>query len=109
MQPRRKHMSRLPLRSGTLLIPVLLLLSFLFVRCGGNDADTGDGTTLRFAHCWSEPSQKVLLQKRIDAFIAKHPGVNVELIDLSWDGGKQKLFAMFDGDQVPDVIELGSD
>ena len=103
------HMSRLPLRSARLPIPILILFSLLFVQCGDGDADTGDGKTLRFAHFWSEPTQKVHLQKRIDAFIAKHPGVTVQLIDMSWDGGKQKLFAMFDGDQVPDVIELGSD
>lgn len=89
----------------TLAAPIIL--PFLSVACG--ESESADTTTLRFAHFWSEPTQRSFLVSRIDSFEAAHPGVEVELIDLSWDDGKQKLFAMFDGNQTPDVIELGSD
>lgn len=83
------------------------LFPLLTVGCGGDDGS--DGTTIRFAHFWSEPDDLKLLEVRIDEFEAANPGVTVETIELSWNDGKQKLFAMFDGNQVPDVIELGSD
>lgn len=94
-------------RSPVFFALLLLLTSLLVVSCG--DSEGSDGPTLRFAHFWSEPSQRVLLEARIEAFKASNPGVDVELIDLSWGDGKEKLFAMFDGGQTPDVIELGSD
>lgn len=89
----------------TLLFAVGLAVGFS--ACG--DDDTSGGKTLRFAHFWSEPTQRSFLVARLDSFRAQNPGVEIELIDLSWDDGKQKLFAMFDGNQTPDVIELGSD
>ena len=90
-----------------LVLAAPLLLPFLTSACG--DSESTDSTVIRFAHFWSEPTQRTFLESRVDAFEAAHPGVEVELIDLSWDDGKQKLFAMFDGNQTPDVIELGSD
>ena len=91
------------------IFPFLLLILTPFILSSCGDSDSSGGTSLRFAHFWSEPSQRAFLQERIDAFVEANPGVEVELIDLSWGDGKEKLFAMFDGGQTPDVIELGSD
>lgn len=79
----------------------------MMVGCGGEEST--DGVNLRFAHFWSEPSQKELLQARIAEFEAQNPGIKVELIDMNWGNGKDKLFSMFNSGQAPDVIELGSD
>ncbi len=94
------------------LARLLLILSvvsapMLIVSCG--DSEESSSTTIRFAHFWSEPSQRSALVARVEAFKEANPGVEIELIDLSWGDGKEKLFAMFDGNQTPDVIELGSD
>ncbi len=94
-------------RSPILFALLLLLTSLVTISCG--DSEESDGPTLRFAHFWSEPSQRAFLEARVDAFKSSNPGVEVELIDLSWGDGKEKLFAMFDGGETPDVIELGSD
>jgi len=81
--------------------------TLFFIGCGdGNDTTS---PTLRFAHFWSEPTQKALLQERIAEFEKQNPDISVELIDMSWGDGKEKLFAMFNARQAPEVIELGSD
>ncbi len=65
-------------------------------------------TTLRFWHFWSEPTQKEALKKVVAEF-EKEYNCSVELTDLSWNDGKTKLFAAFNSNNAPDVVELGSD
>ncbi|MGE3802391.1 MAG: extracellular solute-binding protein [Candidatus Kapaibacterium sp.] len=91
----------------TLLLSITSFLLLLLIGCGGEES--AEGVNLRFAHFWSEPSQKELLQARIAEFEAQNPGIKVELIDMNWGNGKDKLFSMFNSGQAPDVIELGSD
>lgn len=89
----------------------LLLLSLFIGGCGGGDSkpEAGAMRTITLAHFWSEPPQKKALLEQIAAFETAHPGVKVELTDLSWGDGKTKLNAAFNSNTAPDVIELGSD
>lgn len=73
-----------------------------------NDKPASDAKTIRFWHFWSEPTQKEALKKVIAEF-EKQYDCTVELTDLSWNDGKTKLFAAFNSNTAPDVIELGSD
>ncbi len=86
-----------------------LLIALLIAGCGGGEGEETGQVNLRFAHFWSEPTQKSLLQERIAEFEEKNPGIKVELIDMNWGNGKDKLFSMFNSGEAPDVIELGSD
>jgi ABC-type glycerol-3-phosphate transport system substrate-binding protein len=92
------------------LLPALFILALLVVAgCGGKADGSSTGTTITFWHFWSEPAQKAALMERIKAFEARNPTIHVELSELSWNDGKTKLFAAFNSNTAPDVIELGSD
>lgn len=91
---------------------MLLSLVALFIAgCAGKGegASTNGKTTITFWHFWSEPAQKAALMDRIKAFEAKNPNIHVELSELSWNDGKTKLFAAFNSNTAPDLLELGSD
>lgn len=78
--------------------------------CSSSDTKPGEANaaTLRFWHFWSEPTQKEALKKVVAEF-EKEYNCKVELTDLSWNDGKTKLFAAFNSNTAPDVVELGSD
>lgn len=63
---------------------------------------------IHFWHFQSEPNQKKVLVKLLAEF-EKENNCKVILTDLSWKDGKTKLFAAFNSNSEPDVIELGSD
>lgn len=96
------------LRTGISLVALALLL--IVAGCGGRQGEAASGkTTITFWHFWSEPAQKAALTERIKAFEAANPSIHVELSELSWNDGKTKLFAAFNSNTAPDVLELGSD
>ncbi len=64
--------------------------------------------TISFWHFWSEPYQKSVLDSIISEFESQH-NISVETTELSWNDGKTKLFAAFNSNTAPDVLELGSD
>jgi ABC-type glycerol-3-phosphate transport system substrate-binding protein len=96
-------------RSLRFLLPAFLSLVILS-GCGSDSKpDAAANRTITLAHFWSEPTQKKALEEQIAAFEKAHPGVKVELTELSWNDGKTKLLAAFNSNTAPDVIELGSD
>lgn len=90
---------------------VLVLCSVLLIGVfnGCNDtAGDKDGNTIVFWHFWSEPSQKAAIKTLLEKF-EKENNCKVQTTELSWNDGKTKLFASFNSNTAPDVIELGSD
>ncbi|MBC8144071.1 MAG: extracellular solute-binding protein, partial [bacterium] len=85
-----------------------VVMCFAFAGCGDDGGDDGR-TVVTFWHFWSEPAQKVALEKRIKEFEEANPDIRVELGELSWNDGKTKLLAAFNSETAPDVLELGSD
>ena len=84
----------------------VLIAVIIFYSCENDKVDNVN--TIRFWHFWSEPTQK----KAINELIAKFEKENhckVEVTELSWNDGKTKLFAAFNSNVAPDVLELGSD
>jgi len=90
-----------------------LLLAFaatalVLSSCSSNDKPSTDARTLHFWHFYSEPGQKAALKALVADFEKSH-SCTVELTELSWNDGKQKLQAAFNSGTPPDVVELGSD
>lgn len=71
------------------------------------DADTT--THIRMWHFWSEPAQRRVLDSLISVFESEHPGVDVELTELTWTDGTSKLQLAFNAGTQPDVVHLGLD
>lgn len=91
-----------------LLAAVLCTLVVTGGCSSGGDQPASETRTLRFWHFWSEPAQKEALKQVIADFEQQYD-CTVELTDLSWNDGKTKLFAAFNSNTAPDVVELGSD
>lgn len=87
---------------SALCFAVLLCL----VACG----DGGDDKrpVIRFWHFWSEPYQRGVIDSLVKIFENEND-CRVEITPLSWNDGKTKLFAAFNSNTAPDVLELGSD
>ncbi len=79
--------------------------------CGKNEADkTAEGKTIvRFWQFWTEPKVRAVIIKAAEGFEAANPEYKVEITDLTWNDGHQKIVAAFAGGAVPDLLELGSD
>lgn len=79
-----------------------------FVSCGKKEKKLENNKVISFWHFWSEPNQKNALNELISEF-EKINGCKVNTTELSWNDGKTKLFAAFNSNTGPDVLELGSD
>lgn len=64
---------------------------------------------LTFMHFWTSEDVKPVIQDLVAQFEAENPGIKVELIDLNWSGGHDKITISFATESAADVIELGSD
>ena len=65
----------------------------------------GDGReTVRFWQFWDT----AVIQPMVDRFEAEHPGVRVEMEQLTWKSGLEKIQAALASGTQPDVCELGS-
>ena len=96
-------------------LPLPLLVAALIIGlptgCSKDQADkTSDGRTIiRFWQFWTEPKVRAVLTKAVEDFETANPDFKVEITDLTWNDGHQKIVAAFAGGAVPDLLELGSD
>ena len=57
---------------------------------------------------WTDPAVKPTIEAMVDAFEKANPGIKVELTDLTWANGHEKIVLAFSSGTAPDVIELGA-
>lgn len=82
------------------------ILMFLFlISCNNKEFEP---KVIDFWHFQSEPNQKKVLDEILQKFEKKYK-CKVRTTELSWKDGKIKLFAAFNANIEPDVVELGSD
>lgn len=87
----------------TLFAVAVLLLSCSSQKHGANQI------TLSFWQFWTDPEVKPVLLGQIKKFEGQNPGVKVEVTDMTWASGHEKIVVSFGSNSAPDVLELGSD
>ncbi|MCI0330586.1 MAG: extracellular solute-binding protein [candidate division Zixibacteria bacterium] len=65
--------------------------------------------TLTWWQFWTDPQTKPLVAELVVKFEKENPGAKVEVTDLTWADGHEKITVAFSAGQPPDVLELGSD
>ncbi len=83
-----------------------LITSLLLLSCGGDRANI---ITISWWQFWTDAGIKPAIVEIIGDFETLHPGVKVELVDLTWADGHDKIAIAFSSGSGPDVVELGSD
>ncbi len=77
-----------------------ILLILLVLGCAPKDSRQ----RIVFWEFWELP----IIQPQVQAFEKAHPGYKVEVEQLTWQNGFDKIVAAFASGEVPDLCELGS-
>lgn len=86
---------------------ILLWSCFLLAGCGGG-SQPGE-KTVEFWQFWTDPRAKAVIEQAVAEFEKEHRGVKVNITDLTWNDGHQKIVSAFAAGRPPDLLELGSD
>jgi len=85
-------------------LPVILAAS-LTIAAGLVRAET----TLEFWQFWTDPDVKPVVTQIVNDFEQVNPDIKVNVTDLTWANGHEKIVVAFASGTGPDVVELGSD
>jgi multiple sugar transport system substrate-binding protein len=66
-------------------------------------------TTLEWWQFWTDPDIKPTITELVDEFQQKNPDIKINVTDLTWANGQEKLAISFAANAGPDLLELGSD
>jgi multiple sugar transport system substrate-binding protein len=82
-----------------------ILLAVFFLACGGSEKNK----TVEFWQFWTDPKARPVIESIVNEFEQENPGWKVNVTDLTWSDGHQKIVVAFGAGQPPDILELGSD
>lgn len=88
------------------IILAIGMLSLLMVGCG---EEKQEKITITWWHFWTDANIKPVIQGIIKDFEAQNPGITIDLVDLTWADGHDKIAIAFSSGSGPDIVELGSD
>ena len=57
----------------------------------------------------TDPAVKPTIEQIVKEFEEANPGITVNLTDLTWSHGHEKIVLAFSSGEAPDIVELGSD
>jgi len=66
-------------------------------------------TTITWWQFWTDPTIKPVISSMVEEFEQANPEIDVELTDLTWANGHEKIAIAFASGKGPDIVELGSD
>jgi multiple sugar transport system substrate-binding protein len=85
----------------------LFAVTILFLLVGGAAAQAQ--TTIEWWQFWTDPNIKPTIEAIVAEFESQNPDIKVNLTDMTWANGHEKIVIAFASDSEPDVVELGSD
>lgn len=85
---------------------LFLTILFLILGCSKKKSDR---IVLQFWQFWTDPQVKPTVLKLIQKFEKENPQIKVQLTDLTWANGHEKIVVAFASNSAPDLLELGSD
>ena len=87
---------------------IILFACLSLVSCSSKNP-VNDRTVITWWQFWAEPYQKPIVKQLITEFETLHPRIQIEMTEVTWSTGHDKIVAAFASGRAPDVIELGSD
>ncbi len=87
------------------LLSVVVGAALMLAACGGNSHET----TLSWWQFWTSPDVKPTIIKLVSDFEHANPEVKIDIGELTWSDGHEKIAIALASGEGPDVIELGSD
>jgi multiple sugar transport system substrate-binding protein len=87
----------------------LILCGFALLFASGCIRRVEEKTTISWWQFWTDPSARPVIEELVATFEAENPDIAVNLVDLTWSEGHQKIVVAFATGTTPDVLELGSD
>jgi multiple sugar transport system substrate-binding protein len=82
-----------------------LIFSVIFITCASQQKEK----TIEFWQFWTDPKAKPVIESAVGQFEKENPGWRVNVTDLTWTDGHQKIVVGFGAGNPPDLLELGSD
>jgi multiple sugar transport system substrate-binding protein len=86
-----------------------LLLALVVLLTGCSHQKQEDRTKLSFWHFWTSPDVKPTVESLVAEYERINPDIDIDLVDLTWSEGHEKIVVAFGANASPDVVELGSD
>lgn len=86
----------------------ILVAAILIISCSGQNGGNGQ-VVLEWWQFWTDPVIKPVIEEMVAEFEAAHPNIKVNVSDLTWANGHEKIVVAFSSGTAPDIIELGSD
>lgn len=83
----------------------VLVLALLLI---GNLSLMGK-TKVSWWQFWTDPTIKPVIEEMIAEFEKNNPDIEIELTDITWANGHEKIVIAFSTGNGPDIVELGSD
>lgn len=85
---------------------ILLLAA---VIAAGVTVTSGAAVTLEWWQFWTDPDIKPTITEIVGEFQKQNPEITINVTDLTWANGQEKLVIAFAANSGPDLLELGSD
>ena len=65
--------------------------------------------TVEWWQFWTDPGIKPTIEAMVAEFEATNPEIEINITDLTWADGQQKIVIAFSAGTAPDMLEVGSD
>jgi len=90
------------------IFAVLLIAAVAaIISCSGKTKQVA--VTLDWWQFWTDPAIGPTIQKMVNDYETANPNVKINLTDLTWSDGHEKIVVAFSSGTAPDIVELGSD